>query len=163
IPWPRCRRADGSGGGSGLLVEEELARAVRRESSLAIRHWFGVSPRTVWCWRKALGVGQWGTEGSRRLHEALSAAGADKVRGRRGPDDEERRRLATRRRNGVRPPRRKDGWTEEELALLGALPDDVVAARTGRTATAVRVRRLKLKRPTALDRRRKDTVSPTAK
>jgi hypothetical protein len=78
LPWPRCRLADGHGG-SGLLVDEELARAVRRESSLAIQHWFGVSMRTVWCWRRTFGVTQWGTEGS-RLHQELSAAGAAKAR-----------------------------------------------------------------------------------
>src|SRR5262249_39550612 len=33
---PRCRLADGPGGGSGLLVDEELARAVRHESAAAI-------------------------------------------------------------------------------------------------------------------------------
>jgi hypothetical protein len=32
-------------------------------------------------------------------------------------------------------------WTDEELALLGALPDAEVAARIGRTANAVRVKR----------------------
>src|SRR4051812_45759596 len=42
-----------------------------------------------------------------------------------------------------------------EFPLLGALPDAEVAARTGRTENAVTVRRLKLKRPTALDRRRR--------
>src|SRR5262249_23261398 len=66
ISWPRCRLADGHGGGSGLLVDAELARAVRRESSLAVQRWWGVSPRTVWCWRRAFGVAQWGTGGSRR-------------------------------------------------------------------------------------------------
>src|SRR5262249_45149710 len=66
VPWPRCRLPGTGGAGWGLLVDEELARAVRRESSLAIQHWWGVSPRTVWCWRRAFGVAQWGTEGSRR-------------------------------------------------------------------------------------------------
>jgi hypothetical protein len=141
IPWPRCRALD-SQGGSGLLVDEELARAVRCESSLAVQHWWGMSPWAVWCWRKAFGVTQWGTEGSRRLHARCSAAGAEKVRGRRRTDEEEQRRLATRRRNGVRPPRPREGdWTAEELALLGTLPDDVVAARTGRTEAAVRAKR----------------------
>jgi hypothetical protein len=31
IPWPRCRQAGTHGGGSGLLVAQELARAVRWE------------------------------------------------------------------------------------------------------------------------------------
>jgi hypothetical protein len=34
ISWPRCRRPGTHGGGSGLLVNEELARAIRLESSL---------------------------------------------------------------------------------------------------------------------------------
>src|SRR5437763_7296911 len=38
IPWPRCR-ALGHRGGSGLLVEEELARAVRSESAAALCYW----------------------------------------------------------------------------------------------------------------------------
>jgi len=44
-------------------------------------------------------------------------------------------------------------WTEEELALLGTLPDDEVAARVGRTANAVRIKRTLRGIPTALDKR----------
>jgi hypothetical protein len=155
IPWPLCRLVGGPGGGSGLLVNEELARAVRTESSLAIQHWFGVSIRTVWCWRKALGVTQWGTEGSRRLHQELSNAGAEKVRGRPQTDDEKRRRAATRKRNGVRPPRpREDGWEPEHLALLGRRPDEEIAALTGRSHNAVRIRRERLRIPNTFARRK---------
>src|SRR5262245_57587741 len=58
IPWPRGRVADApSGGGSGLLVFGDLARAVRTESAASVRHWFGVSSKAVWHWRRALGVG----------------------------------------------------------------------------------------------------------
>jgi hypothetical protein len=35
-------------------------------------------------------------------------------------------------------------WTDEELALLGTLPDAEFAARIGRTLTAVRVKRQKV-------------------
>jgi hypothetical protein len=41
ISWPRCRAIDSSGPGSGLLVDEELARAVRHESATAVMHWWG--------------------------------------------------------------------------------------------------------------------------
>src|SRR5262245_66336696 len=65
IPWPRCRALD-SRGGSGLLVEEELARAVRSESAAALKFWWGVSTKAVWHWRKALGVGRMDSPGSCR-------------------------------------------------------------------------------------------------
>src|SRR5262245_7219082 len=35
ISWPRCCRPGTHGGGSGLLVTEELARAVRTEPAIA--------------------------------------------------------------------------------------------------------------------------------
>src|SRR5580692_10451933 len=68
IPWPRCR-AIGAGSGPGLLIDEELERAIRTESAIALKHWFGVSTKAVWNWRRSFGIGQWGTQGSRRLHK----------------------------------------------------------------------------------------------
>src|SRR6266852_506097 len=65
IPWPRCHVSGAHGGGSGLLVDEELARAIRTESATAIRYWWGVSSNAVSYWRQALGVTRW----ARRLHQ----------------------------------------------------------------------------------------------
>src|SRR5262249_30681320 len=57
IPWPRCR-ADGTRGGSGLLVDDELLRAVRTESLAAVAYWWGIYPTVVSKWRRKLGVGR---------------------------------------------------------------------------------------------------------
>ena len=46
-------------------------------------------------------------------------------------------------------------WTRKELALLGKLPDEEVARRTGRTLSAVRSMRYRRGIPIALDRRRR--------
>lgn len=51
ISWPRCVAVGSSGGGSGILVDEGLARAIRNESALAIRFWWGVNVKTVAWWR----------------------------------------------------------------------------------------------------------------
>lgn len=157
IPWPRCR-VRGQRGGSGLLVNDELARAVRTESVLAICHWFGVSGVAVWSWRRALGIGQWGTEGSRRLHAEASEKGARKTRGKWLPPDQVERRRRTALQLGLKPTGRwrEDGWTPEQLALLGTMPDAKLARRIGRTARAVQQRRILLGIPSAKDRRRRE-------
>jgi len=81
IPWPRCRALhQPGGGGSGLLMTEELARAVRCESALALQHWCRVGEHAVWNWRRALGVRQWEPEGSQRLHQQLSEKGTAVIR-----------------------------------------------------------------------------------
>src|SRR5690242_14414692 len=83
ISWPRCQPI-GQRGGCGLLVNEELLRAIRSESALALQHWWGVGGHAVWNWRKSFGVGQWETEGSKLLHHANSEKGAQAVRQRAG-------------------------------------------------------------------------------
>jgi hypothetical protein len=145
ISWPRCRALGDRGGGSGILLDEELARAVRQESAAAIRHWWGVSVGVVWRWRKALGVGRTDNAGSRRLIHAAAAEGGEAIRDRGlTPEEVERCRRTNRAlglgRNlwpGYHGPR----WTPQQLALLGTLPDEEVANRTGRTPNAVRVMR----------------------
>jgi hypothetical protein len=132
-----------------LLVEEELARAIRVESSLAIQFWWGVSQHLVWVWRKALGVPRY-TEGSLRLQRMNAEAGADVVRGvPLSPKAVERRRqtaieldlaqymLPCSRPGGSRP------WSNDELALLGTMPDAKLARRLKRTRDSVRQAREK--------------------
>src|SRR5262245_54933653 len=79
IPWPRCRALDGPGGGSGLLVDEELARAVRHEAAVAVIFWWAASANAVKNWRRALGVGRTDNEGTRRLIRAAAEKGVEAV------------------------------------------------------------------------------------
>jgi len=163
IPWARCRALDQHGGqGSGLLVDEELARAVRTESARAVKHWWGASQSAVKNWRRALGVDRKNNPGTVRLMTAASEKGAKKTRGRRLPPKavEQRRERAIRLNlaknfvpnpcGGGRP------WTAKELALLGTADDEVIAARIDRTPEAVRAKRRRLGIPRRRDRRRKD-------
>lgn len=145
ISWPEGVPVEGRSAPS-IVLEEELARAVRMEAAAAIRYWWGVSVGVVWRWRKALGVGRMDSLGSRRLILAASAKGADVVRGIRLPHEqvERRRRTAVELNLGrtlrpgyhLGPP-----WTPRQLKMLGRLPDDEVARRTGRSWNAVRQKR----------------------
>jgi hypothetical protein len=100
ISWPVCRPLEGKGR-PGILVEEELARALRGESALALWYWWGPSPSVVHCWRKALGVERF-NEGSKRLQRLYSQAGADAQRGVPRRDMAERMRRAHQERDLVR-------------------------------------------------------------
>jgi len=42
MSWPRCRTI-GHRGGSGLLVEDELARAIRGESAQSVMYWWSAA------------------------------------------------------------------------------------------------------------------------
>src|SRR5262249_13675357 len=108
-------------------------------SSKALQYWLRVGPNAVWSWRKAFGIGTWGTEGSRLLLGRTLKASA-KIR------------KAT----GLGLPDRwaETGGTAEQLALLGTAPDEDLARRLGGSVKAVRVRRTRRGIPTARDRRR---------
>src|SRR5262249_52013493 len=54
-----------------LILYGDLEKAVRRESAVAVAHWWGVSVQTVWAWRKALDVPPL-TDGPRRLLRAYA-------------------------------------------------------------------------------------------
>jgi hypothetical protein len=158
ISWPRCRPVDVPRSHPSLLVDDELARVVRQESAAAVRHWWGVSVGVVWRWRRALGVTRTNNEGRRRRIRAAAEAGAARLRGvPLPPEAVERRRQTARALNLGRylhkgyPGR---VWTTKERALLGKLPDDEVARRTGRTRNAVRQKREKLGIPNPTARAR---------
>jgi hypothetical protein len=151
IGWPCCR-VPGRGGAPTLLVDEELGRAIRHESAEALGYWWGVSSRIVTRWRRHLGVGRMDSEGSRRLILAASERGAERVRGKPVPRKVRKLRRQTARQR-PRPWGRK--WTAEELALLGTWDDGEVAARTGRTADAVRLARDRKGIPAAGEQRQR--------
>ena len=65
ISWPRRMKT----GSPSLICTDELARAIRTESALALRHWFGIGPVVVWKLRKLLGVERADPSGTRRLYE----------------------------------------------------------------------------------------------
>jgi hypothetical protein len=136
ISWPLCRRSQGRGR-SSLLVDDELLRAIRSESAIAVIHHWRVSVTVVWRWRKAFGVARacitrnqqvWTIDQCQQHAQATAKHFGDRLQG--GYPGH--------------------WWTSEELALLGTLPDDVVATRIGRSVAAVRVMRSRLdsgKRP----------------
>jgi hypothetical protein len=141
-----------------LLVNEELARAIRSESALALRYWWGASAGVVHRWRKALGVTRTNNEGTHRLIQAAAEAGGEVFRGVSLPEEwcEQRRQRALEHNYGAFLPLGYHGpwWTEEELALLGTASDEEIAARIGRTTEAVRIKRTRRKILNPYDQRR---------
>jgi hypothetical protein len=159
ISWPRCQALHRRGG-SGLLMTDELARAVRCESSLAIQHWFGVSVTAVRNWRRALGVDMWEPEGSRRPHQRSREKGAAVIhhRGLSDAECEQRREQALRLNLAQYLDPHRCGalaWKPEQVKLLGKMPDEEVALQIGKPQNAVRLKREKLGIPNPVDRRRR--------
>jgi hypothetical protein len=68
IPWPIGKAKDGR---LALVVYGGLAKAVRRESGVAVCHWWGTSWYNVNKWRRALDVPS-NTEGTHRLRSAMT-------------------------------------------------------------------------------------------
>jgi hypothetical protein len=102
VPWPRVNQL-GIRGGSGLLVNRELVRAIRTESAAALRHWFGVGTKAAWNWRRAFRVPRLGTKGSRRAHLAASLRGGAAMRAKEWADEELDRESAAAKACGTRP------------------------------------------------------------
>src|SRR5262249_29899305 len=150
LSWPRCRPLEGRCH-PWLLVEEELARAIRHESAAALGYWWGVSEGVVCRWRKALGVGRADGAGSRRLIQAPADGGAEPTRGTDPPSHqvERRRRTAIALNLGRNLVTGYHGplWAEEDIALLSTEPDALIAGRLGKTLNAVRLKREELGSP----------------
>ncbi len=103
IPWPQTRHGRSR---PAFILCGDLARAVRRESALAICHWWGVTAQTVTVWRKELGIGPT-TEGTSQLRSALAqepaiTAGRMKAVA-KARDPERRAKIAAARRGKPRP------------------------------------------------------------
>ncbi len=164
IPWPRCNQL-GIRGGSGLWVNDDLVRAIRAESAEALMYHFGVGSKAVWNWRRAFvpGEGKVRTAGDRNVQQRRSEAGNAALRGKEWTDEERDARAKRAKRLGLRPPNRwaTTGWTADQDALLGTMPDADVATLVGRTPGAVRSRRTGKQIPTFQDRRRVALLLPS--
>src|SRR5688500_16838345 len=53
LRWPIGRQPKEP---SGLIVTDELVRALKSESGLAIYYWWGIMPSTVTRWKQSLGI-----------------------------------------------------------------------------------------------------------
>src|SRR5207248_2535325 len=58
IPWPTGQLLKG-GRRPALILDGDLARAVRRESAEAVTRHRGVTANTAWQWREAQRTGAW--------------------------------------------------------------------------------------------------------
>ncbi|MBC7855452.1 MAG: hypothetical protein IAF94_18645 [Pirellulaceae bacterium] len=103
IPWPLHRTAIRP----SLVLYADLANAVRKESRVAVAHWWGVSQSTVKPWRLALGVPTF-TPGALKLRAPLYAnpkRGAKIAAAKRGkprpPEVREKIRTALKRFHGT--------------------------------------------------------------
>jgi len=138
LPWPKGV-VIGRRSAPSIVVDDELARALRHESAVAIRHWWGVSAKTVAMWRRELDVRRADPEGSRRLIQAAAKAGAAVIKTRVWTAAELRARSRRATKLGLgRHLDHTPKWTAEQIGLLAIFSDRAIATHTGRTANAVR-------------------------
>jgi hypothetical protein len=76
IPWPVGKRGPGR---NSLMVYEDLAKALCRESDQAISNWWGIDPQTVTKWRRPLRV-EATTKGTSCLRSEYIAEFGDAMR-----------------------------------------------------------------------------------
>jgi hypothetical protein len=98
IQWPMYRKS--------LVLYKDLARAVRREASIAVQHWWGVSATTVRIWRRALGVSAMNEGDCRLKREHAKTDWAEAARQKayaKAGDPARRAKIAAARRGKPRP------------------------------------------------------------
>jgi hypothetical protein len=138
-------------GHPSLLLNDELARAVRTESAAAVCHWWGASHNVVRQWRCFLDVDCVNNPGTHRLVQATAEAGAEAIKEKEWTEQERQaKREAAHRVNlgrYLQPGWHGPRWTAEQKKLLGKLPDAEVARQIGRTTNAGRIKREKLGLP----------------
>jgi hypothetical protein len=87
ISWPQCRPLQGRSHPS-LLLDDELARAVRTESAAAVCYWWGVSHGVLERWRRFLHVDRVNNPGTNRLVRKSAEQGAAMQQAREWTDAE---------------------------------------------------------------------------
>lgn len=105
IPWP-IGRPQGTRAGRALVVYKGLARAIRKESGIAVCYWFGMAAGTASKYRGALGV-EHNNEGTHRLRRELGKsewfAAAQRKAWSKARDPVRREKIAAARRGKPRP------------------------------------------------------------
>ncbi len=145
ISWPRCQVLKGRGG-CGLLLDDELARAVRTESAAAVMYWWGFTEGVVWRWRRVLEVTKTNNKRTHQLMKQSAQAGAGAVKAKVLETPAQRDQNWPRRKRGPAAELQGQWWTRQECRLLGRYSDAEVARLTGRTLHGIRNKRLKLGR-----------------
>lgn len=113
LSWPTRKRP--SGGPRTLALTEDLVRAIRQESALAVAYWWGISTKTVRLFRRALDVPR-NTPGTRQRHALVAELpppeAAAKGRARINTDPEVRARITAKQRGRVATPEERQRMSE---------------------------------------------------
>lgn len=125
ISWPIGRPVGQKRCGWGLLLMGKLIPAVKRESSVSLQKYLGVSHQTIRIFRRALGVPA-ENEGTARLRSTQKR--------------DLRERAIVRAANA----KHKRTWSAEHDAMLGHGSDKLIAIITGRSESSVYARRARL-------------------
>jgi hypothetical protein len=140
IPWPIGKKGRSK---APVVFIKGLAKALRKESGPAVRHWWGVSVGRVYRWRTALGV-EHTNPGTHRLRSAYAKEPFFK-RAAQGMVQSARSRSSCKNRNGparqeaVSPLGRSDGCSPpRNEAVRREPPQDERSLQTARDVAASR-------------------------